>query len=364
MNTRSRDALRIAIVVAASILLVCLLLEVLLRLAAHFSGRYALAPEAREARTRWIVEPAPDPELIYTLRPNYVKDGVRYTESHGILRSEDVSAVKPARTLRVAVIGDSIAAGLGIQEQYGGQPFPEQLEDLLQSSLEPQGIAVEVLNFGTDGYGTLQEARLLETRVQRFSPDLVVLEFCFNDVGNSFTPTFWFMDPRPPSIFLYSFVMDRLGLSRPAGPLDPLPTQYVPDTGPVVSQPEVVAHWRRLYAPGGPGRGRLSAGFRRIAAAAGRLGAPVTVVMFPLLTGDEGDSGLLQEMRAVVVAEIREKGFHLVDLSEPFSRVAIETIRENHPQDHFHPGPVGHAIAARALSAFILKNFDGGIPRH
>lgn len=304
------------------------------------------------------MEKSPDPELIYVLRPNYVKDGVRYTEAHGILRSTNVSINKPANVFRIAVIGDSIAAELGRrQQQKGTLPFPDQLEALMRNPLKQTGINVEVLNFGTDGYGTLQEARLLETRVQQFSPDLIILAFCFNDIGNSLTPTIFFMDNKPPPSFLYSFVVELMGRSLPAAPLDPHPTQFVPRIGPITSEPNVVAYWRNLYTPGSPGWKRLKDGFSRIAAVTNRLGAPVIVLLFPLLTGNEGDFEILQAMHVMMVSEVRARGFYLVDLTDPFSRIPIEVIRENHPWDHYHPSPTGHAIAAQALSAFILKNF-------
>jgi len=61
---------------------------------------------------------------------------------------------------------------------------------------------VEVLNFGTDGYGTLREARLLETRASRFDPDLVIVAYCLNDPANSDTPTGWFLDGKRPASYL------------------------------------------------------------------------------------------------------------------------------------------------------------------
>ena len=44
-------------------------------------------------------------------------------------------------------------------------------------------------SFGTDNYTTLQEARLLETKAYRFDPDMIILRYCFNDTGNSYTPS-------------------------------------------------------------------------------------------------------------------------------------------------------------------------------
>lgn len=39
------------------------------------------------------------------------------------------------------------------------------------------------INFGVMGYDTTQEARLLETKVLAFQPDLIVIGYCLNDIG-------------------------------------------------------------------------------------------------------------------------------------------------------------------------------------
>src|SRR5262245_53656421 len=114
----------------------------------------ALAGDARRAS---VLMKSPDPELIYVTRPGYVHDGIRISEAHGILRPDDVAVAKPPGTFRIAVVGDSIAAGHPLR-QGPTPPFAFQLERQLNAA----GMAahVEVLLFAADGYGTVQEARL------------------------------------------------------------------------------------------------------------------------------------------------------------------------------------------------------------
>jgi hypothetical protein len=59
---------------------------------------------------------------------------------------------------------------------------------------------VEVINFGVSGYGTAQELLTLRNRVWEYNPDLVVLEFCANDIKDN-SPYFK-EDPLTP-FFVY-----------------------------------------------------------------------------------------------------------------------------------------------------------------
>ena len=87
---------------------------------------------------------------------------------------------KPAGTLRVALLGDSVTASLYTTD---GRKFAQ----LWQAGLSRQlGQPVEVLNFGLDGTGTWEQLQLFHLRARRFSPDYVVLAFYWgNDVWNN-----------------------------------------------------------------------------------------------------------------------------------------------------------------------------------
>ena len=112
---------------------------------------------------------------------------------------------KPADTVRIAVLGDSITYGLGVDYD---QTYSAELERML---LE-QGESVEVLNFGVPGFNSYQELAILGDRVWQFDPDLVIMTFSTDDVEttplviqvgdqpilfrNQYESNFWF-DSRP-----------------------------------------------------------------------------------------------------------------------------------------------------------------------
>jgi hypothetical protein len=93
-------------------------------------------------------------------------------------RSPDHPRAKPAGTVRIAVVGDSMIAAVATPEQ-------RTLVRLLESSLQHRGPGArhEVLNFGVSSSSTGQELALYRHLVSRYAPDVVVLAFF---VGNDF----------------------------------------------------------------------------------------------------------------------------------------------------------------------------------
>ncbi|MBP8981119.1 MAG: SGNH/GDSL hydrolase family protein [Syntrophobacterales bacterium] len=92
------------------------------------------------------------------------------------MRDREYPLDKSPGKRRVAVLGDSFTAGLGVKE---GEVFTEVLENSL-------GEKTEVLNFGINGFGPTQEYLLLKDRVLSYQPDLVLMVFY---IGNDFDDT-------------------------------------------------------------------------------------------------------------------------------------------------------------------------------
>jgi lysophospholipase L1-like esterase len=333
---RQTDRLHVLLVVVVSTAVTLAALETCFRLFGDPSGGFAdILKQSKQAREGSAHQKSEDPELVYVNRPGYVADGVRISEAHGILRPRDVPVLKPPQTFRIAVLGDSIAAGHTLRVRHAAN-FAERLEDMLNASGGPP--RYQILNFGTDGYGTLQEARLLETRVAPFAPDLVVVAYCLNDPSNSYTPTVWFLDAKPRS-YLLDFVRRRLGLTP--SELSPAHPRYT----------HGAVDWARLYDPAGPNWGEVVRGFARIAAWARPRRVPVVVVIFPLLL-DEPDARaqapLLGRLHGQVRAAASREGFHVLDLAPVFARLPATELREI-PGDQIHPNERGHALAAEAI---------------
>jgi hypothetical protein len=99
------------------------------------------------------------------------------------LRDREHSKVKPARTMRIAILGDSYAEALQVPLEA---TFWARLERELNRCQVFRGKTVEVLNFGVSGFGTAQELQMLRYRVWGYNPDIVLLTITTgNDVRNN-----------------------------------------------------------------------------------------------------------------------------------------------------------------------------------
>ena len=163
---------------AATVLLGLLALEGALRLLGlprglvrSFSRAWNRDPESL-ARLPGLFQPSAElaiavpPELAYRVRTNALG-----------LRGPELGPRTPG-TLRVLALGDSVTFGYHVAD---GETWPA----LLEARLRGGGRAAEVINGGC-GHFSLPDERLYATeRLLSLEPDVVVLQFCSNDVLES-----------------------------------------------------------------------------------------------------------------------------------------------------------------------------------
>jgi lysophospholipase L1-like esterase len=131
----------------------------------------------------------PDALLGWSMRPGvqgwYTHEGRAYIEvSPAGFRDRMHAVDKPAGVYRIAVLGDSVGEALQIDMKA---TFWWLLQEKLRACPALGGREVEALNFSASGYGTAQEALLLESNAIRYQPDLVLLAFAGNDVRDNST---------------------------------------------------------------------------------------------------------------------------------------------------------------------------------
>jgi hypothetical protein len=119
----------------------------------------------------------------YSLRPGiegwYRKEGEAYVRiNREGLRDREHNKIKPPKTLRIAVLGDSYTEALQVPFE---KSFCAVLERKLRECPGSAGNYVEVINFGVSGYGTAQELITLREYVWQYSPDLVLLAVTTNN---------------------------------------------------------------------------------------------------------------------------------------------------------------------------------------
>lgn len=136
-----------------------------------------------------------DPEAGYSYKPNtsytdfeYFKDQFHINQYGFMANDLDPAPYpmqKPESEYRIAVLGDSFTNGY---QNY--VRWPDLLQDYLNRSGEWRGRVggkhTRVLNFGMDGTGIVQWAKVYQARARRFEPDLVIVNFITDDIHRRF----------------------------------------------------------------------------------------------------------------------------------------------------------------------------------
>lgn len=129
-----------------------------------------------------------DPYCGTKLQPHFsgwfTKEGRAYiqTTSDG-RRDREYPHTKAPNTLRIAILGDSYAEALQVEQ---AETFWSVLQSELKSCDKLQERNIEVLNFGVSGFGTAQELQMLEHYVWAYQPDIVLLALLTgNDISDN-----------------------------------------------------------------------------------------------------------------------------------------------------------------------------------
>lgn len=188
--------------------------------------------------------------------------GVDVAINNDGLREREIPRTKRPGVVRVAVVGDSVTFGWGVPQD---QTYPRQLEAMLNVRRPlGEGIAFEVINFGVGNYAIGDVAAMLEHKALAYDPDLVIYGAFINDAElpavTSETP-----------VLRHSLFAVWLW-----GRLDTLWRQWG-------WREDFRTYYNGLYRVDGPGRPRVFAALRRMAAACDERRIPLVVAMLPEL---------------------------------------------------------------------------------
>ena len=290
--------------------------------------------------------------LSYQNRPHfrgyYARVPVR-TNSHGV-RGPEYAVPKPPGTVRILCIGDSTTFGHG---SVLADTYPYQLERMLRERYPPPA-RIEVINAGVNGYHTRLEYHWLKKLLPLYEPDLVLLQFLHNDLGNRDyfvvrngtiqrieRPWYQPYDKLHQYLWrhsaLYNFAWPRLQNLR-------YRFQTVPYLQPEKSLSE-------LGQPGDWDNNKLY--LRRIVAYCREHGVTPILFCFPELW-------ILHNYRFEASHKefddfCRESGFDSVDVKSAFvGRTDYEKLWVS-PFDR-HPNREGHAITAQKIVDYLLEH--------
>lgn len=144
-----------------------------------------------QRKYRGVVSGAPqalrDRFVAWRLNPKYRRIDIQHNSS-GFRRATGVSIAKPPGTVRIFLMGGSAVYGAEgayphIEARYARIYNHELIDAFLEQTLNdayPQR-KWEVINCATSGYRVHQQLALLQSRLLRYQPDLVLLIDGYND---------------------------------------------------------------------------------------------------------------------------------------------------------------------------------------
>jgi lysophospholipase L1-like esterase len=366
---RSRQILFRILVPLLSIAAILGILEIGLRL-------YGYDPLGKVLDGRmYFLRSSKRPGLDYDLAPGVVGKNWGTTiaiNSHGF-RDREYDLVKPPSVRRIVVLGDSIAFGTNLDV---ADTFPERLEVTYGVSGRP----VEVLNLAVAGYDTLNEVVFLEQTGLAFSPDVVVVGYCINDLGShsvnlALIRVLEKYDVLTRHSRLFQWLTSRadaaqqlLGQEFQVGESEEefartnrewiVPVRDDATLRRIVGGmvERLEAERPRISHPFLPWYlsenriGKLRFAFERLARDARDGRFRVVVLLIPFLD-DEGRPDLYRAAYDVVRHEARRAGFDTIDPTEELRAAGFERLmlRREGSVDVVHPNAEGHAMLAKAL---------------
>ncbi len=124
----------------------------------------------------FLYENKPSADFVY--RTGEFKNDI-HINANGF-RDLEFSVNKSQDIYRVAILGDS-------QEEALQVALADTWQKVMAKKLSDDlGKRIESYNFGVSGYGTDQEWLTLTNKVWQFSPDMIILAFSPNDVGDTY----------------------------------------------------------------------------------------------------------------------------------------------------------------------------------
>jgi hypothetical protein len=257
-------------------------------------------------------------ELALKADDDRFKKGVHWRTNSLGMRDRPYSVAKPARTFRIALVGDSIGAGWGVDVEDRFESILERTWDV--RSRAAGGLAVEIVNCAVPGQSPGQRWCHFSQVGWPMNPDMVVYESTASDVG-------W--DERRLRYLLargigwdsavYRGVLERSRVERFGSPDD-----YKRALRP--------RHWEILEGV-----------YQTMVADCRTAGVPIIWVLVPRV-GRPNDG---PDQRALVKAA-KSAGFtRIIDVSDAYD--GLDPAGLSVEPDDFHPNGVAHERLAKRL---------------
>ncbi|TAJ18650.1 MAG: hypothetical protein EPO68_07525 [Planctomycetota bacterium] len=360
--------------VAGALLLALLLVEVAMRVAGlrlpprgpnNFLPLLEDVPDAAAPGLEKALIPNAQGEVVYPGKTSAEDRTLLYRVNPQGFRDREYPQAKPDGALRVAVLGDSVTYGTGVDLK---DTLPKQLERELHELCA--GRRVEVLNFGVYAYNPRQEVALLEYRALAFDPDIVLLVATVTDASG------WGVQEKDAEPVWQARWIRRFGLTSgvwSGGDLEKASWQIRAMNG--LRSTSVLADfvanrayvglrsgmleqgYNRDWVDGAPGRPMVHAALKRLKRLAVERGFDVRVLMYPTLTKLGADYPY-RFPSEVLGKECGELGLAFVDLLPALLGRDAQSLQA-HAHDR-HPNAACHGLVAKWLARELRALWCGG----
>jgi lysophospholipase L1-like esterase len=269
---------------------------------------------------------------VYRSRPGldvvdrHYGSGIRYrTNSLGFVDREYAAARAP-RTVRIAIIGDSVTQGQGVPQ---GAAFEALFEDQLNATAVGRNVdRFEILNMAVPGYRITQMLDLALEDAPQQKPDAVL-------VGVS-----WLTIGRKWGVHLATLVRDGVDLKYPY-------LQQVVRDAHLLPTDDVATSEAKLARFAVP---TLRWALRDIRARMSRDGVATVVLLLPYVTQP---APLLRTFEPVQ-AMLRDENFLVLNLLDAFRSADLSTLDVSDG----HPNAQGHRLILEELNRQLARNPD------
>lgn len=274
--------------------------------------------------------------------PAYLADALDNLEKGNL---NERAVMNPKDTYRIIILGDSIAAGGGLQRDEDS--FSARLKVLLEKDFP--GKNIDIFVFAQGGYSTTEEVEGYRLYSKYFKPDLVILSYCHNDTAeadkriiarNGKKQVAFYKTGNPYlKIFPFNrFLTERFLIAR------------------FMNEKSIellsMFHIRPGIAFCNLAEQKIFSGFEKLYVLTKNTNTPVVVVVFPYLK-DEIDISR-DRMSDFIKQWCARFNFLHIDLLSKFAEYDYRQLRCN-PQDACHPNAIGHKIAAETIEGMIKQ---------
>ena len=292
-----------------------------------------------------------DPLLLFRMKPGYdFKLGFGPLNRSGF-RGRDFEKAKPAGTIRIACLGDSVTFGTA------EGAYPQMLEEILNSSGTGR---FEVMDFGVPGYTSFQGKVLLKEVLADYHPDWVVVFYGWNDhwLAQGFPDA----DQKIKPETALTKVRNQLARLRTYQLLNKLTAKFTAHFG---------KKGQKIFRVPPDQYEQNLAGIIELCRASGAQAALTTApagfgitVLPDYLTylgfakKDENIEQLHASYNRIASRVAAEKNVPLVDLDLIFRERGVKNYFDRPDKDIIHPNRAGLELIAESASSVIIKSIE------